>query len=496
MSTTLEGLFQTSQVYSIATASVRHFNMAQQWNPREVLDTYPGTLLFHCSGLASNGERCKMRTCFSPRLLCEASRILDNLQPPEQFENLEEQLLPVLERLAFCTLCPSWHQKAHRGRDSQINTVANAWFRILTRLVAQRARQTRANVKNRRNIPAQVPSPMSSVSENIHYPSPYPSPSSSSSSSDDSSSSNRSILTPSQSSTSSISSSSQSSVSSQGRPARPKDIQVEVNNRIDVTITPLSNTRRRRRHLPPRPSSIDSSPSTSPQYTSHTSSNHTLENEPLVVSRHIFDRLLDRNIGLEQSHIRRSDRSSDGSSSQSSSRSRREARSLAPSPSTRSNLTAPSAFVADWLSHIDSHTSHTRSSRRRGASSTVINAPSTRQPSPPASLRSTPISRPSSPPASPVQPVPAPYRVRRQPINNTSCYICYEAIARPEDAKWCRAHCGQNICLECHQNWRAQLEEEARPLECGYWYVLSFPLMTVPKFVRMSMLTKRAGANV
>ncbi|KAI9645437.1 hypothetical protein NHQ30_006176 [Ciborinia camelliae] len=67
-------------------------------------------------------------------------------------------------------------------------------------------------------------------------------------------------------------------------------------------------------------------------------------------------------------------------------------------------------------------------------------------------------------------PAPAPAAqqiVLRKPLGE--CYACYESITRPEGAQWCRAQCGQNICNECFEHWRANQRQDR--VRCGFWYV-------------------------
>ncbi|TGO64825.1 hypothetical protein BCON_0005g00220 [Botryotinia convoluta] len=53
--------------------------------------------------------------------------------------------------------------------------------------------------------------------------------------------------------------------------------------------------------------------------------------------------------------------------------------------------------------------------------------------------------------------------VQRKPLGD--CYSCLEPIRRSEDAEWCRAECGQNICNGCLQEWMRN--QVGRELRCG-----------------------------
>ncbi|CAD6454192.1 52b3f414-9f67-4646-afe2-4f4b5e5a8042 [Sclerotinia trifoliorum] len=55
----------------------------------------------------------------------------------------------------------------------------------------------------------------------------------------------------------------------------------------------------------------------------------------------------------------------------------------------------------------------------------------------------------------PLQPHPIQRPLLRKPLDD--CPLCYEPIARDEDAEWCRAQCGQNVCKECFAQWRHTL---------------------------------------
>ncbi|KAK6606293.1 stress response protein NST1 [Botrytis cinerea] len=59
---------------------------------------------------------------------------------------------------------------------------------------------------------------------------------------------------------------------------------------------------------------------------------------------------------------------------------------------------------------------------------------------------------------------PAQREVRRRPLGD--CYSCLELIRRNEDADWCRAECGQNICHGCLVEWRRN--HVGRQLTCGF----------------------------
>ncbi|KAF7956807.1 hypothetical protein EAE96_004133 [Botrytis aclada] len=61
------------------------------------------------------------------------------------------------------------------------------------------------------------------------------------------------------------------------------------------------------------------------------------------------------------------------------------------------------------------------------------------------------------------QPRPVQRRVQRKPLGD--CYSCLEPINRSEDADWCRAECGQNICNGCLQEWMRN--QVGRELRCG-----------------------------
>ncbi|TGO08444.1 hypothetical protein BTUL_0209g00140 [Botrytis tulipae] len=59
--------------------------------------------------------------------------------------------------------------------------------------------------------------------------------------------------------------------------------------------------------------------------------------------------------------------------------------------------------------------------------------------------------------------LPVQRRVQRKPLSD--CYSCLEPIRRHEDADWCRAECGQNICNGCLQEWMRN--QVGRELRCG-----------------------------
>ncbi|KAF7931802.1 uncharacterized protein EAE98_004538 [Botrytis deweyae] len=61
------------------------------------------------------------------------------------------------------------------------------------------------------------------------------------------------------------------------------------------------------------------------------------------------------------------------------------------------------------------------------------------------------------------RPRPVQRGVQRKPL--TDCYSCLEPIRRHEDADWCRAQCGQNICNGCLQEWMRN--QVGRELRCG-----------------------------
>ena len=61
-----------------------------------------------------------------------------------------------------------------------------------------------------------------------------------------------------------------------------------------------------------------------------------------------------------------------------------------------------------------------------------------------------------------------PARVQRRPIvEGTECGICLDPIYHPVDAVWCRGTCGQNVHVECFDEWRSY--QNANSLLCTYW---------------------------
>ncbi|TEY83166.1 hypothetical protein BOTCAL_0025g00270 [Botryotinia calthae] len=61
-------------------------------------------------------------------------------------------------------------------------------------------------------------------------------------------------------------------------------------------------------------------------------------------------------------------------------------------------------------------------------------------------------------------PRPAQREVQRRPLRD--CYSCLEPIRRNEDADWCRAECGQNICHGCLEE--CGRNHVGRELTCGF----------------------------
>ncbi|THV47585.1 hypothetical protein BGAL_0301g00050 [Botrytis galanthina] len=61
------------------------------------------------------------------------------------------------------------------------------------------------------------------------------------------------------------------------------------------------------------------------------------------------------------------------------------------------------------------------------------------------------------------RPPPVQGGVQRKPLSD--CYSCLEPIHRHQDADWCRAECGQNICNGCLQEWMRN--QVGRELRCG-----------------------------
>ncbi|KAF7863245.1 hypothetical protein EAF04_007327 [Stromatinia cepivora] len=53
------------------------------------------------------------------------------------------------------------------------------------------------------------------------------------------------------------------------------------------------------------------------------------------------------------------------------------------------------------------------------------------------------------------QPRPIQRPLLRKPLGD--CPLCFEPIAQDEDAEWCRAQCGQNVCKGCFEQWRVSL---------------------------------------
>ncbi|KAG4035490.1 hypothetical protein MFRU_001g02590 [Monilinia fructicola] len=85
--------------------------------------------------------------------------------------------------------------------------------------------------------------------------------------------------------------------------------------------------------------------------------------------------------------------------------------------------------------------------------------------------RSPPRSQAQYNPEVPASPFHAPIRrpaelhiVRRKPLDD--CFACMEPIRALEDAQWCRAQCGQNMCNECFELWRAN-QPDGGQLRCG-----------------------------
>src|SRR5271170_2523167 len=98
--------------------------MAQRWDPQEVLDVYPRSSAFTCTGTTKKGTRCGQRM-FSRADLSTAAEILDTMamRRPKSRNLLDE-----LEKLASLTLCPRWHRKPGY---SQVSAMVQKWQRMI-----------------------------------------------------------------------------------------------------------------------------------------------------------------------------------------------------------------------------------------------------------------------------------------------------------------------------------------------------------------------------
>lgn len=65
-----------------------------------------------------------------------------------------------------------------------------------------------------------------------------------------------------------------------------------------------------------------------------------------------------------------------------------------------------------------------------------------------------------------------PYVPKRQSLDD-NCYICCDPFEDDEDVIWCQRQCGKNVHRACFAQWNAVKGNDR--LECGCWYVLSFP---------------------
>ncbi|KAB8303522.1 hypothetical protein EYC80_004933 [Monilinia laxa] len=69
----------------------------------------------------------------------------------------------------------------------------------------------------------------------------------------------------------------------------------------------------------------------------------------------------------------------------------------------------------------------------------------------------------------PIQQALEPHVVRRKALEE--CFACLEPIRAPEDAEWCRAQCGQNICNGCFELWHVN-QPVGVLLRCGLCRVI------------------------
>lgn len=153
-------MHRTHQIHFLSNLSVflaRFFllTMPVIWDPRSVLDVYPGRSDFTCVGTTKKGRRCG-QLLISKSDLERADSILDNLEmrEPSAFSLAEE-----LTELAALTLCPRWHRKESH---SQVTEVSQGWANDITRyaadLEARTDRSRRTHVE--RHMPVTPPMEM------------------------------------------------------------------------------------------------------------------------------------------------------------------------------------------------------------------------------------------------------------------------------------------------------------------------------------------------
>jgi hypothetical protein len=233
-----------------------------------------------------------------------------------------------------------------------------------------------------------------------------------------------------------------------------------------VSVNVGGQHRHQRSHRDQSVTSPNNTDHPSPSRRTSTSSSHSPSvSDTVVITRHDLEAVLNRIATLEERLAEGSNRNS-RASSRSSSRAPGYSRSQAPSPSTITNFSIP--LLINWDSRVSDIEAALLRARNGPLSISTDNPVSTHTPL--SSGTSTPtLSSPEDP--VPVANNPFPGLPRRRPIDNTSCYVCYEIIDHPEDATWCRNGCGQNVCLECFETWRAHQESQGRAITCGFWYI-------------------------